>query len=261
LVLERTVEAFAIFLIASAGVYLINDAIDAQSDRAHPDKRHRPIASGALSASLAIGTGGTFLVTGLVLAGVVAGWQLATVIGAYIVINAAYMFGLKRLPVVELACVSAGFVLRAIAGGVAVHVPISPWFAIVTSSAALLVVAGKRSAEIDLLGRACTFHRRVLEQYSQPYLRFVRMIAGSVTIVSFCLWAFQRAAHVDGGHGGNDDILFELSILPFVLGILSVELAIESGDGGVPEELVLKNRTIQVLGLSCLVFVALGIYT
>jgi decaprenyl-phosphate phosphoribosyltransferase len=260
-VVGRTAAAAGIFLIASAGTYLVNDAIDAPSDRLHPEKRHRPIASGELSARLAIGVGSALLVLSIVAASLLAGLALATVLGAYVVTSVTYTIWLKRVAVVELACVSAGFVLRAIAGGVAVHVPISPWFAIVTSAAALLVVAGKRSAEIDVLGRAGALHRQVLDRYSKSYLRSVRMIAASVAIISFCLWAFARAAHIDPGRADADNVLFELSILPFVLGILSVELAIETGDGGAPEELILHNHVIQVLGVACLALVTVGIYT
>lgn len=260
-VVGRTAAAAGIFLIASAGTYLVNDAIDAPADRLHPDKRHRPIASGELSARLAITVGSALLVLSIVAASLLAGLELAAVLGAYVVTSVTYTIWLKRIAVIELACVSAGFVLRAIAGGVAIHVPISPWFAIVTSAAALLVDAGKRSAEIDVLGRAGGSHRQVLDHYSKSYLRSVRMIAASVAIVSFCLWAFARAAHIDPGRADADNVLFELSILPFVLGILSVELAIDTGDGGAPEELVLHNRAIQVLGVACLALVAVGIYT
>jgi decaprenyl-phosphate phosphoribosyltransferase len=260
-VVGRTVAAAGIFLVASAGTYLVNDAIDAPSDRFHPDKRHRPIASGELSVRLAIGLGSALLVLAIVVAGLLAGMPLAIVLGVYVLTNVVYSLWLKRVAVLELACVSAGFVLRAVAGGAAAHVPISEWFAIVTSSAALLVVAGKRSAEIDALGSAGTSHRKVLKRYSKTYLCTVRMIAASVTIISFCLWAFERAAHFATGHSHADSIFFELSIIPFVLGVLSVELAIETGDAGAPEELVLRNRVIQVLGISCLSLVAVGIYT
>jgi decaprenyl-phosphate phosphoribosyltransferase len=260
-VVEKTAAAAGLFLIASAGTYLVNDAIDAPADRVHPDKRHRPVASGELSAPLAIGVGSSLLVLAVVGAGFLAGLQLASVIGAYVVTSVTYTLWLKRVAIVELACVSTGFVLRAVAGGAAVHIPISPWFGIVTSSAALLVVAGKRSAEIDVLGRAGALHRQVLDKYSTSFLRSVRLIAAAVAIVSFCLWAFARAAQIDPGRADSDNVLFELSILPFVLGILSVELAIDSGEGGAPEELVLHSHVIQVLGAVCLALVAIGIYT
>jgi decaprenyl-phosphate phosphoribosyltransferase len=87
------------------------------------------------------------------------------------------------------------------------------------------------------------------------------MIAAAVTIISYCLWAFERATHFDAGRSHADSIFFELSILPFVLGVLSVELAIATGDAGAPEELVLRNRVIQVLGIGWLSLIAIGIYT
>ena len=258
--IEKTMAAAGLFLIASAGTYLFNDAIDAPSDRVHPDKQHRPVASGDVPVRLAIGVGTGLLVLAVIGAGVLSGPQLAAVIGAYVVTSVAYSLWLKRVAVIELACVASGFVLRAVAGGAAVHVPISPWFAIVTSAAALLVVAGKRSAEIDLLGSFGGRHRQVLDRYSKAYLRSVRVIAATVAIIGFCLWAFARAAHIDPGRADSDNVVFELSILPFVLGILNVELAIDSGEGGAPEELVIHNRVIQVLGAACLALVAFGIY-
>ena len=260
-VLGRTTLAAGIFLIASAGTYLVNDAIDAPSDRVHPEKRNRPIAAGEISTTFAIVIGASLLVLAILAATFLYGLQLASVIGAYVAITVSYTIWLKRVAVVELACVSAGFVLRAVAGGAAVHIPISPWFAIVTSSAALLVVTGKRSAEIDALGEDGAAHRQVLERYPQAFLRSLRTLAAAVAIIAYCVWAFERAAHVDIGRPDADNIFFELSIIPFVLGVVSVELAIERGDGGAPEELVLRNRAIQVLALACLALVAVGIYT
>lgn len=240
-VVGRTAAAAGIFLIASAGTYLVNDAIDAPSDRLHPDKRLRPVASGELSARFTIGIGSALLVLSIVVASFFAGLQLASVLGAYVVTSVTYTLWLKRVVVLEVAYVSAGFVSRATAGGAVVHVPISPWFAIVTSSAALLVVAGRRSAEIDVLGRARAVHRQVLERYSKPFLRSVRMIAAAVAVISFCLWAFARAAHIDPGRADADNVLFELSILPFVLGILSVELAIEDRGSGTAAPLAVTS--------------------
>ena len=111
----RTAAAAGIFLIASAGTYLVNDAIDAPSDRLHPDKRRRPVASGELSARFTIGIGSALLVLSIVAASLFAGLQLASVLGAHAVTSVAYTLWLKRVAVLELACVSAGFVLRSIA--------------------------------------------------------------------------------------------------------------------------------------------------
>lgn len=258
----RTAAAAGIFLVASAGTYLVNDAIDAPLDRRHPDKRHRPVAAGDLSARLAAGLGSGLLACSVAAASLLGGVPLASVLGAYVLVTLAYTLRLKRVAVIELGCVSAGFVLRAVAGGAAVHVPISPWFAIVTSAASLAVVAGKRSAELAQLGdTGASLHREVLDHYPRAYLRTVRAIAAAVAIMSYALWAFERAAHIDAGPSDVDNVLFELSILPFVLGVLTFELAAETGAGGAPEELLLHNRALQLLGLSCLALVAVGIYT
>jgi decaprenyl-phosphate phosphoribosyltransferase len=227
----------------------------------HPEKRFRPIAAYQVSAATALALAIGLLAAAIVGAAFLSGLALSAVIVAYLVTSFLYSFWLKRAPVIELACVSAGFVLRAVAGGAAVHVPISPWFVIVTSSSALFVLTGKRSAEFATLGDARASHREVLGAYTDGFLRFTRMIAASLAIISFCLWAFQRSALVDGGHGGADNVFFRLAILPFVLGILSVELAVESGSGGAPEEFVLKNRTIQVLAILCITCVTIGVYT
>nr|MDA8291507.1 decaprenyl-phosphate phosphoribosyltransferase [Actinomycetota bacterium] len=259
-VLGRTSAAAATFVCASAGTYLVNDVVDAARDRLHPDKRHRPVASGNVPAGLALGVGAALLVVAIASAALVGGGPLVAVAGAYVAITLAYTLALKRVPVVELACVSSGFVLRAVAGGAAVAIPISHWFVIVASAGSLLVVAGKRSAELTALGAASGAHRSVLDAYPVAFLRSVRVLAGTVAVVGYALWAFERASNLGAGGTGVESTVFQLSIVPFVLGVLTVELAIESGDGGAPEELALRHRGLQVLALCCVACVAIGIY-
>jgi decaprenyl-phosphate phosphoribosyltransferase len=159
--------------------------------------------------------------------------------------------------VIDLACVSGGFVLRAIAGGLATNVPLSNWFVIVSSFGALLVVTGKRSAEHTDLGERRGEHRPTLAVYPAAFLRTVRLLSASVTVTAYCLWAFERLSEVARGH---HPIWFELSIVPFVLAILHVELRFERGLGGAPEELALRDHTLQLLGLAWVALVAIGIY-
>ena len=143
----------------------------------------------------------------------------------------------------DLACVASGFVLRTIAGGVAVGVTISPWFLIVAGSASLFMVTGKRHAEMVELGDDAGGHRLhargVLARV--PRATCARS-SSSVTILAYCLWAFEKSATV-----GNP-VWFELSIVPFVLGILRYALLLEQGDGGAPEELVLADRVLLADG-------------
>lgn len=255
--LVRTIVAFALFCLVSSGTYFLNDAIDVKADRDHPVKRNRPVASGAIAVGVAIATGATMVVAAVTLAYPLLGWKFGTVVAVYVAITASYTFWLKHEPVIEMACVSSGFILRAIAGGVATGVVLSDWFIIVTSFGALLVVAGKRSAEQSKLGDSRELHRRTLGVYPPPFLRTVRLLAAAVTVTAYCLWAFQRAALLSRGH---HPIWFELSIAPFVLAVLHLELRFETGHGGAPEDLATKDRSLQALGVLWLVLFALGVY-
>ena len=154
----------------------------------------------------------------------------------------------------------SGFTLRAVAGGAANHVPISPWFLVMTSFGALLIVAGKRTSEQEVLGDLRGTHRASLTAYPSEFLRGVRMLAMSVSVTTYCLWAFERAGGLNRADRAEDLIWFELSIVPFVLAVLAVELAILKGRGGEPEELALSDRLLQLLGLVWVVLVLCGIY-
>lgn len=239
----RTLIAFVCFCIAASGTYYWNDALDVQADRMHPKKRFRPIASGEVGVALAKQLGTVLLVASVGLA-FTATWHLALVVGAYVVITFAYSQWLKHEPVLDLATVAAGFVLRAVAGGVACGVPISNWFLIVAGSASLFVVTGKRSAEHLELGDDARLHRRSLAGYSIAYLSYVRAVSSSVAVLAYCLWAFDAS-----GRTGNA-VWFQLAIIPFVLGVLRYALLLDRGEGGAPEELLLSDRVLIVIGLA-----------
>jgi decaprenyl-phosphate phosphoribosyltransferase len=237
----NTAIAFVCFCLAASATYYVNDALDVENDRRHPTKQYRPIASGAVPIPAAF-AGGAVLIVAAIGLSFAARWQLAAVIGAYLVLQFLYSLWLKHEAVLDLACVAAGFVLRTIAGGVAVPVPISPWFLIVAGSASLFMVTGKRHAELVELGDGAVGHRRSLEMYSRSFLNYVRAVASSVTILAYCLWAFERSDAV-----GNP-AWFQLSIVPFVLAILRYSLLLDQGGGGAPEDLVLSDRVLLILG-------------
>jgi decaprenyl-phosphate phosphoribosyltransferase len=255
----RTAVTFVIFSAAAASVYLVNDVVDRESDRVHPLKQHRPIASGALSVRFAIGAAAVLAVLSLVASALLA-TALVAIVATYLVLSLSYTFGLKRVPLVEMALVSSGFTLRAVAGGAANHVPISPWFLVMTSFGALFIVAGKRTSEQAVLGDEQVSHRSALGAYPRLFMTSVRLIAISVTVTTYCLWAFERASHLRPSGQSDDVIWFELSIIPFALAVLAVELAIEKGRGGEPEELALTDRGLQAFGLIWVVLVAIGLY-
>jgi decaprenyl-phosphate phosphoribosyltransferase len=251
--LFQTAIAFLCFCLAASGTYYLNDAIDAEADRLHPTKQRRPVASGLVSERTAL-VGGVILVTSAILLSFAARWELALVVAGYLGLTVAYSLWLKHEAVLDLACVAAGFVLRTIAGGVAVGVTISPWFLIVAGSGSMFMVTGKRHAELLELGDDAVGHRRALEVYSRAYLGYVRAVASSVAILAYCLWAFEKSSAV-----GNP-AWFELSIVPFVLGILRYALMLEQGRGGAPEELVLSDRVILIIGAAWAVLFAIAVH-
>lgn len=233
--------AFVSFCLMSSAVYLVNDVIDVEADRAHPVKRHRPIAAGEVQPGRALAVAALVAITGLALAVLTGRPQLAVVLTAYAVIQLAYCLWLKNVAVIDLAVVASGFLLRAIAGGVAAEIVLSQWFLLVASFGSFFMVAGKRYSEVHLLGEGSATTRRTLETYSASYLRFAWGLAGSVTVTFYSLWAFDIAGH--------QTLPAQLSIAPFVLALLRYAVDIDRGAAGEPEAIVLGDRVLQALGL------------
>jgi decaprenyl-phosphate phosphoribosyltransferase len=248
-----TFIAFVAFCLAASGTYFLNDSFDVEADRLHAKKRFRPIAAGEVPVPMARVVG-VLLILGGIGIGFVTGWKLPVVIATYIAFTTTYSVWLKHVAVVDLGMVAAGFVLRLIAGATAVDVPISVWFFIVGSFGSLFMVAGKRHAEHMDLGSEAGGHRVTLSEYSLEYLGYVRSVASGVTMVGYCLWAFEKSTGVAGVPW------YELSIVPFVLAVLRYALLVERGEGGAPEDLVLRDRPLQVMGFLWVVLVGIGLY-
>ena len=259
-VLWHAIAVFAVFCVAASGTYCINDAIDAPSDRLHPTKRFRPVATGTVPMVLAISIGVALLAAAVSLAGLISGIDLAVVMALYAAINIGYSMGLKNEPILDIALVSAGFVLRAIAGGVATGVVLSDWFIIVTLFGSLLIVTGKRSGEKQLLAGAQIENgavRQTLGMYSPEFLRAVRTLSAAVTVTAYCLWALERASQV---HSGHHPIWFQLTIVPFVIALLHIVRLLDSGAGAAPEELALHDHRLQIYALCWIALFCVGIY-
>jgi decaprenyl-phosphate phosphoribosyltransferase len=248
----KTAIALVCFCLAASGTYCWNDALDVQADRLHPKKRFRPVASGEVSVPTAKRFGVVLLAVAIALS-FTATWHLALVVAAYEAITLAYSFWLKHEPVLDLATVAAGFVLRTVAGGVACGVSISNWFLIVAASGALFIVTGKRTAEHRELGEDASLHRRALAGYSMAYLGYVRAVSSSIAILAYCLWAFEASDRT-----GNP-VWFQFAIIPFVLGVLRYALLLDHGEGGAPEEVVLHDRVLLIIGLAWVVCFAIAV--
>jgi decaprenyl-phosphate phosphoribosyltransferase len=248
----KTLIAFVCFCLAASGTYYWNDALDVEADRMHPKKRMRPVASGDVAVVTAERVGSGLLVAAVALS-FTATWHLTLVVAGYAAITMAYSLWLKHEPVLDLAAVASGFVLRTVAGGVAVGVPISNWFLIVAASGALFVVTGKRSAEQSELGTDARLHRRALAHYSTAYLGYVRAMSSTIAILAYCLWAFEVSKR-----SGNA-VWFQLAIIPFVLGVLRYALLLDQGAGGAPEELLLRDRVLLLISLAWVICFAIAV--
>ena len=241
-VLVRVLLAFVVFSLAASCVYLVNDARDVEADRAHPTKRFRPIAAGVVPEWLAY-----ILAVVLGAASLALSWlvtpNLALVMAIYIVIQLAYCFGLKHQPVIDICIVSSGFLIRAIAGGVAAGVPLSQWFLLMMAFGSLFMAAGKRYAELQLAERTGAKIRKSLESYTSSYLRFVWTLSATALVLCYGLWAFER-----DDTGGTS--WFVVSMVPFTIAILRYAVDVDGGMAGEPEEIALKDRVLQLLAVA-----------
>ncbi len=252
-VLVNSLWAFVAFSLVSASIYLINDLGDVEADRLHPKKRFRPIAAGEVSTPLAYALAAVTAIGSLAL-----GWSvaplLAVTLAVYWLLQVGYSKFLKHQPLLDLAMVSAGFLLRAVAGGVASGLALSQWFLLVASFGSLFMVAGKRYSEMKELGTEAGT-RPALERYSLSYLQVVWAVSISVVITSYSLWAFEQRAAQPWGIGWT-----AISIAPFTLAMLRYAMAIDEGSAGEPEDVVLSDRTLQVLAVLWVIPVSIAVF-
>ncbi len=244
--------AFIAFSLAASGVYLVNDVQDVEADRAHPTKRNRPIAAGVVAPQLALAVAVLLFVAALGVS-FLASADLAIVTAVYIAVQISYCLWLKHQPVVDIAIVASGFLLRAIAGGAAAGIELSQWFLLVAAFGSLFMVAGKRYAEIRLAERTGAKIRRSLERYTASYLRFVWTLSATVLIMTYGLWAFQLSQ-------ANDSRWPIISLVPFVVAVLRYAVDVDGGNGGEPEEIALGDRVLQVLGAALVLTLTAAVY-
>jgi decaprenyl-phosphate phosphoribosyltransferase len=257
-VIGHVIVAFVAFCAVSSAMYLFNDLRDIDADRLHPTKRFRAIASGQLSKGRAIGASLFLLVIGFALPfSLIGPAGLLLILGLYVVITGLYIVWLKQVAIVELVVVSSGFFLRAYAGAVACHIYVSSWFLVVVSFGALVLVIGKRSSELSKVGAGTT--RKVLSQYTPEFLHSAVTLSATVAVTGYCLWAFDTSS--TGLSSIHHHIVpIRLTVIPVVLAILFVMRTSESADGQSPEDLILKDRTVQILLVLWAALLGIGIY-
>ena len=247
----RTLEGFFLFCLMSSTVYLFNDIADVESDRQHPEKKHRPIASGALPINVAWIAA---VVLGILTIGVayLLSPIFAGILATYLITNLLYSRWLKHVPILDVIILASGFVLRVGAGASLIVVErFSPWLYVVTTLFALFIGFGKRRAEMTLLEKGAGAHRKVLDGYTLPMLdQFITIVSGT-TIVSYSLYTFS-APNLPENHS-------MMLTIPFVVyGIFRYLQLIQTGNAaGAPDEVALKDRPLQItavlMGLAVLV--------
>ena len=236
----HTLAGFILFCLLSSTVYIINDLMDQEADRQHPQKKNRPIASGTLPISIAIIAAVVILLVTLPLAFVEStGFGLICV--GYFVLNLAYSLKLKHIPLIDVLVIATGFVLRVAGGVTLIRVErFSPWLYVVTTLLALYLGFGKRRAELALLAGNANTHRKVLDGYTLPLLDQFITIVSSTTIIAYSLYTFS-APNLPANHAMMLTIPFALYGIFRYLYLIQVK-----NSGGAPEELLLTDRPLQI---------------
>ncbi|MBW2266932.1 MAG: decaprenyl-phosphate phosphoribosyltransferase [Deltaproteobacteria bacterium] len=232
--------AFGAFCLASSSGYVVNDLVDVERDRQHPYKRNRPIASGRVAPAAAAGLAALLTAGALAVAWGI-GWPFTVATVAYLALTHFYTFVGKNLVVLDILLVAFGFVLRAVAGALAIGVPFSDWFVLCTFFVAIFIAVAKRRSELN--AAAADFSARpVLGHYTRDALTAFGTTAMAASVISYSLWVQDELEQA----GGEPRTL--LFTVPFViLAIFRYHLLVERGEAGErPEDTLLTDRPLQV---------------
>jgi len=245
---------FVAFCLLSGGTYAVNDVRDVLEDREHPRKRGRPVAAGDLAPGEALSAAAVLMIAGLALCLAVRPWLL--VVGAgYLAVTLTYSLFWRRIAFVDVGAIAAGFVLRAVAGGVGAPVPLSKSFLLVVTFGAVFVAAGKRHAELvrpRIAGDAATAPRRVLAIYTAKRLRLVLVWSSALAFVAYCVWALHDPGHLS--------LWRALTLFPFAAGLSRYAVLLGRGAGEAPEQVLLEDPVLRLLALTWAVIFAMSVH-
>lgn len=242
------VVPFAAFCLASSSTYILNDIADIKCDREHPVKVNRPLPSGAISLPLAAIFSFFLMIVSILLAAKISAVFLGYIV-AYITVSIAYSFKLKHLPLVDIFCISSGFLLRLMAGGEAFSIPVSDWLFLSVFLLALFLSTGKRLSEKAAMGLFAGNHRKVLICYPEGFLEGLLYMTGSAVLVTYSMYTVSRHS------------LFLLYTVPLCcFGLMRYVLRVKSGLAGDPTESLLRDVPLFATGLLWVIMVGIGIY-
>ena len=237
----QTVLAFVAFALISGSHYIFNDLRDLEEDRLHPLKSRRPLASGRLRKGPAVAALGVFGAVGFSLAAAI-NLPFLLIAAGYFLLQTVYSMWLKHVVILDIFIVAAGFVIRVVAGGLAIRVEISSWLLVCTMLLALFLAMGKRRHELVLLDEEATSHRPILKEYNTYLLDQMISVVTASTLVAYCLYTISEETVAKFG---TRNLLFTV---PFVLyGIFRyLYLIHQKAEGGTPESLIIKDRPLLV---------------
>jgi 4-hydroxybenzoate polyprenyltransferase len=243
---QRTCFAFLAFCFGASAIYVVNDVLDVESDRAHPTKKNRPIAAGLLSIPTALGLAGVSAVLAVWFAYLAGGSPLPVlpIVVAYMLLNLAYSVKLKHVVLVDAFCIAAGFLLRVIAGALAVPAHISHWLLLCTMFLALFLALCKRKAEMDLLGEDSADHRAILREYDHRFLDQFVTVMSACTIVTYTMYTVSDDTAAN--FGPNNLLVWTVPFVVFGLGRYLLLVSTKKG-GGSPTRILLGGDALFLL--------------
>lgn len=244
----RGVLPLVSFCLASSAGYILNDIRDCENDRQHPEKKARAIPSGRISVGSA-----SLLGMLLVIGAGFAGWQVSIefffCLVAYLLLTIAYSLALKHYALIDIFCISAGFLLRLEAGGLAFNIHISEWLFLTVFLLSIFLGTGKRFSEKKRLGIAAANHRKALQDYPEGFLQGVMYMTGGAVLVTYTMYTISRHSSL---------LIYTVPLCCF--GLLRYILRIQLGRGGDPTESLLKDLALALIGLCWVLMVGWGIY-
>jgi len=249
--LAYAMVAAAAFGCASIAVYFINDVADAERDRRHPRKRHRPVAAGDLPKSHAVVLGALSAVAGLAGGAAISEPGLTAAVGGYLGLSFLYSWVLKHIPVIEVLFVASGFLLRVLGGAAATHVPPSGWFLVVCSLGAFGVAIAKRYTELTGLGPEAIRHRPVMRFYRPGALRASQLIVAALMIAAYLAWAAGEHSSARNWH--------LLSALPLALALIRFAVLTGRRSAAPVEDLLTRDGPMLISELAWLALFTAGL--
>ncbi|MGD9685624.1 MAG: decaprenyl-phosphate phosphoribosyltransferase [Desulfobacter sp.] len=244
---QKGILPFIAFSLASSGGYILNDLMDRETDRNHPTKANRPLASGRISTSSATAIAAVLILSALVMTFWHKQISLAFILLAYLAVTIAYSCCLKNIPVIDLFCIATGFLFRLQAGGAVFEVTISQWLFLSVLLLSLFLSSGKRLSEkLTLLDEAAS-HRKVLAHYPEGFLDGVLFMTGSAVLVTYTMYTLSHRM-----------LLYSVPLCCF--GLLRYILRVKSGLGGDPTEALLRDPWLFAVGMGWCLMIGWGIY-